>query len=101
MISRVVVPVGGTVALRQSKKRTRRQLEEDVETVSDLEEQNHKRDSPKRRRQTKPEVIDLTMSSPVAPNPAEQRAIKFDNPELERSPSSGFDYGSADEHEVS
>jgi hypothetical protein len=83
--------VGGTVASRQSKKRR----QENVET----EEQNHKTDSPKRRRQadSEPEVIDLTMSSPVA------IPIELDNLESipERSPSSiGFDYGSADEHEV-
>ena len=64
---------------RQSKKRTH----ENVET----EEQNHNTDSPKRRRHTKPpELIDLTMSSPVAIP--------------ERSPSIGFDYSSADEQEV-
>ena len=64
---------------RQSKKRTH----ENVET----EEQNHNTDSPKRHRHTKPpELIDLTMSSPVAI--------------LEKFPSIGFNYSSADEQEV-
>lgn len=67
----------------------------------ETEEQNHRTDSPKRRRHAEPEFIDLTMSSPVAPIPADH-AFQFDNLESipERSPSIGFDYGSADEHEV-
>jgi hypothetical protein len=89
-----VAMVGENVAFRQSKKRR----QENVET----EEQNQETDSPKRRRHTEPEpepeVIDLTMSSPVT----EQCAFEFDNLESipERSSSVGFDYGSADEHEV-
>lgn len=90
--------VGGTVASRQSKKRR----QESVET-----EQSHRTGSPKRPRyggHTEPEVIDLTMSSPVAPSPipTEQCAFQLENPEPtpERSPSVGFDYGSADELEV-
>ena len=53
---------------------------------SETEEQNHKTDSSKQRQHAEPEIIDLTMSSPVTTP--------------ERSPSTGFDYGSADEHEV-
>ena len=91
-----VAIVGETMA-SQSKKR-RRENEE-------IEEQNHIMGSPKRHRHTEPEVIDLTMSSPIA-IPTDQRVPKFDNlwsipaETPERSPSTGFDYGSADEHEV-
>ena len=41
----------------------------------ETEEQNHETNSPKRRRHTEPEVIDLTMSSPIASIPAEQCAF--------------------------